>query len=294
MPNVPWFIGVFTLLFLGWLITIGPEAGNVEKPFLEPPPPIGEGGTYGPSLSAPKKEAEKTYVDMGGNTILKQDSLLGEQIALSGYYLGNSTNPNEEYLVIIASDSNTRPVNITGWKLQSAITGRSTVIDRGTYLFRSGQVNTEQSVFLNPGDRAFVVTGRSPVGVSFKLNACTGYLEQFQNFAPQLPLQCPHPLEENFPTGPQGLSNECIDYLRLFPRCAIHTLAIPPQFSGLCQDYIQKVTYTECVEKHKSDSNFYKPEWRIFLKRDAEMWKERYETIYLLTESGKLVDSISY
>src|SRR3989338_1597539 len=282
MPNITWFISVFVLLFVGWLIFIGPQEISTQKPFLEPPSPLGSGKTYGPNSLVSNFEntnTKTTGIEEVGEGTPATDPLFGGQVSLVLGSSGNSANPNVEYVGVIASPNNTHPINITGWRPKSAITGGETSIGQGTTLSYWGKVNFEQPIFLNPGERAIIVTGRSPVGVSFKLNSCTGFLEQFQNFAPKLPLQCPHPLEENYPTGLNGLNDACVDYLKSFPRCAAHIKAIPVQFGGVCQDFIQTITYTGCLERHKNDSDFYKPEWRVFLKRDEELWKDRRETI---------------
>lgn len=295
MPNLSWFFGVFIVLFAAWIFTGGP--GDPQKPFIEPPPPLGQGGTYGPgetSVSSPTNESVK--VDSNQKNAPGQALLLGGQISLEALYSGNSNNPRGEYLEIAASPNNTEPINISGWKLQSAVTGKGTSLGKGAYLVYSGQVNTEQPIFLNPGEHAYVVTGRSPLGVSFKLNRCTGYFEQFQDFAPSLPLQCPHALEGALPSGIYTLNEACIEYLKLFPRCITNQRSMPLQFAGTsCEDYVPKgTTYAGCVDMYKNQPNFYKPEWRIFLQRDAELWKNERETIYLLSESGKLIDSVSY
>ena len=296
MSHLTWIGSVFVILFLVWLFTGGPT-GEVEKPFLQPPAPLGGGQTYGPSGSSVSTQGQPSVqIAPSPNGTPTETSLFEGQVALNAPYSGNSKNQNAEYLEIIASPNNTQPVNVSGWKLQSAITGRSTTIGLGTYLVYAGRPNTEQPIFLNPGERAFITTGRSPIGVSFKLNTCTGYLEQFQNFAPALPLQCPLPLEENLPTTPpNGLNDTCLEYLNQFPRCAAHVASVPVQLAGVCADYItEKVNYTGCVGIHKNDANFYKPEWRIFLGRDQELWKDQRETLYLLNGSGKLVSSVSY
>jgi len=151
--------------------------------------------------------------------------------------------------------------------------------------------------FLSPGEKAIIVTGRSPKGVSFRLNICTGYFSQFQNFTPSLPKQCPLQRDEDYPTGPNGVTDICIDYLESIGRCETNVGSLPLLLASdpVCQEYISlNVHYGGCVNIHKNDSDFYKSEWRIFLGRGNALWKDRRETILLVDEEGKTVDSMSY
>jgi hypothetical protein len=70
---------------------------------------------------------------------------------------------------------------------------------------------------------------------------------------------------------------------------------MPIYLSQGCQDAIvTKLNYNSCVDMHRNDPGFYRLEWRIFLKREEELWKSKREIIKLLDETGKVVDYISY
>ena len=94
-----------------------------------------------------------------------------------------------------------------------------------------------------------------------------------------------------------GLTDACFEYIERLRRCEAHTRPLPISFTNdpICQEYVSlNVNYNACVDSHKSDWNFYKNEWRVFLGRNQELWKEKRETILLLDEAGKVVDSVSY
>ena len=55
-----------------------------------------------------------------------------------------------------------------------------------------------------------------------------------------------------------------------------------------------KINYNSCVDVHKNDATFSRLEWRVFLGRDQELWKVKRETLLLIDDKGKLVDSLSY
>jgi len=318
MPDIKWLIGILLILVFIWLISGGPGSEQSKRPFVTPPAPLGPGEDFGPefpsvqgggnrSEEAPpveneeqplqEEEVEQQEAEEEIDESPKPTPIFKEGVSFGGRGRATATNPDDEYLEIIASSKNTQPIHISNWKLKSAVTGREVSLGKGTYLPFRGQINIEDSLFLRPGERAFIVTGRSPIGVSFRLNTCTGYFAQFQDFTPRLPTQCPLPRDEDFETGPAGLNDACIDYIETLPRCTAHIQSLPLEFSNnpICQEYITtKITYNGCVELHKDDTDFYKAEWRIFLKRDQELWKEKRETILLLDEDERVIDSISY
>ena len=233
-----------------------PEAGSL-------PPPAGEGA--------------------GG-----ADSALAEKLTLS---TGSAfaENPNEEYIEIFASSANEKKIVITGLTLGNS-RGESFAIGEGAYLPYSGQVNPEQAVALEPGGRAYVITGPSPIGSSFRLNSCTGYFAQFNSFEPRLREDCPRP-EDEANTG--GLSSSCLDFIETLPSC--RQVVEVPEADNECRVWVSsEINYSKCVERHKPDQDFYKNEWYVYLKRSSEIWKARRETITLRDQQGKTVDSVSY
>ncbi len=284
---------VLALMWLGWFLMGGPESGRVRNAFLKPPAPLNTGETYGPGISIGGVQGEtKEPAEVPGT---EPKSLFVDAVSI---YVGNARagNPQEEYIEIAASGSNTQPVNITGWKLKSATSENEAVIGTGVYLPFGETVNKEDKIFLNPGDRAIIATGESPRGISFRTNTCTGYFEQFQDFYPTLPKECPYQSDEvRARAETKTLGDACLDYLDTLPRCEAHVKAAPIGVSSACNDYInERIHYRGCLEVHKNDTSFYKKEWRIFLGKKEELWKERRETIKLLDTEGRIVTSVSY
>ncbi len=211
-------------------------------------------------------------------------------------YINRSTTPDQEYVALRVDYSATTSIPITGWTLKSTSSGNLVKIPKGNYLYFSGQVNSEENIYLNKGDTMYVVTGVSPIGLSFRSNKCSGYLGQFQTFVPYIGGSCPSPRNENLSSIPNGPNNDaCFDYIDSFPNCRIQTDPLPANLSYECNTFIyKKINYASCIDTHKNDKDFYVPEWRVYLRHADHIWKDRRENIVLYDNLGKIVASLSY
>ena len=244
---------------------------------------------------------------------------------------GNSKSafqPREEYITLTAGRRNDTSIQITGWRLFNAdgerlfdSSGRvvagntnSATIGRGVEVLLPENSNSHL-VYLKPGDKAVVTSGslysrgEMDIGSGFRLNKCTGYLQRTgdYSFTPSLPLQCPNPKEVE---GFKALPETCYNYVRRLARC--HTPNTEPfrdrnhelvrnhldgntEVSRFCREFVvTNFSYGACVATHYNDDDFLKPEWRLFLNRSWEMWKNDRDTIYLFDSENRLVDHLSY
>jgi len=205
---------------------------------------------------------------------------------------GKYTKPDEEYIVITADSKNKEPIPLTGWTIKSQ-TGFDTKIGKGAYLTYERQIGAQENIFLKPKEKAYVITGRSPISTSFRLNKCMGYFEQFKDFNPSIPTDCPSAYTYKEPLAFIP-TDACLDFLERLPRCTTQ-IKIPESLQVECKDIVTKRTnYDYCVNTYKNDSDFYQPEWRIYLNRDDEIWKQKRETISLFDEKGELIAQKSY
>ncbi len=203
----------------------------------------------------------------------------------------------QEYLIIANQSQNNVPIVITGLQVQGVQSRLNVRIPQAWLLLFPDTSGEGEPVTLKPGERAYLITGRSANGKSFQLNKCAGYFEQGLNFAPPLPISCPRPINDPLPEPPNHLSENCLEYLQTIPACTTHSGSFPPnlQNDGGCQRYIQTHTsYDRCVSLHKNDSDFYSGEWRLYLGRDENLWSLRHDTIELKDRDGKLIHSYSY
>ncbi len=211
-------------------------------------------------------------------------------------YINRVSDPSQEYIAIQESGLATTSILVTGWVLKSTSSGASVTIPKGTYLYFVGIPNTEDNIYLNPNDILYLITGVSPNGASFKLNKCSGYLGQSQTFIPYLGYSCPAARDEDYSSIPKTQPNDaCLDYIESFPQCKTQTESLPINWSYECTKFIyDKLNYPSCVNTHKNDKDFYKNEWRVYLKRSERLWKDRREEVILYDDMGKIVDKISY
>lgn len=234
----------------------------------------------------------------GGNGgTAKPTTILNASLKVSSS-VAKKTDPDDEYVEIIASSENTGKLLITGWSLEGK-RGFNISIGKGVSLISPNLTTSGQSIYLDPGAKAVITTGFSPVGYSFRLNKCTGFFEESNSFTPRLPKECPYPKDEELPKSIEN-NDDCLDLIEKIGRCQTvdlnpFTSSFPSAlYSPSCVNYLATINYGACVATYKGDSDFYKNEWRVFLNRNSDLWKSRRETIKLFDGAGQEIDSYSY
>lgn len=314
MHDAWFFVGVFVFIFVIWIATGGPlHPLAFSGPTLSLPDSLG-GGSYisfpHASLGIGNSDVSlpgSSYGGAGGNTTPLPLFVGGSVFGTPSIYRGivtmshsvsgaGSTDPSHEYLEISVSQNAGVPVDISGWSVMSDATGASMPIPKGTEVPSSGTVNAAQDIVLAPGDRAFIISGQSPIGASFRENKCIGYYSAFQQFYPALPQNCPLPSTELSSTYGVGYIRDaaCIDYVQNLSRCQV-VLTPPVGASSACQSFVvQYLNYNGCVTAHRADADFAGTTWHIYLGRTNSMWRRQHELVKLLDTKGNTVDAFSY
>lgn len=301
-----------------WFIT-GGVARMKQGLFLTPPTLTEESKVYGevpsfwdflrkPSVNLPatseekiqseikkaQDEAEQIEYDIEKIKEKERTSIYKDKVEISRNY-GSRSDADEEYIKLKVNNLAGEKINISNWKLRSGMTGVEISLGNATKMPYTSRENYEQAIFVEGGEEIIIVTGRSPIGFSFQVNKCSGYLEQFQDFQPSLTKNCPRVEDDNLPfSGPNAFNDGCWDYIDSISKCET-PLDFPLDLQYECRSYlITHLNHNTCIDDHKSDSDFYKPEWRLFLKRSVELWKNQREIIELLDSEGKIVDTYSY
>ncbi len=204
-----------------------------------------------------------------------------------------SNNPNQEYVEVINNGQN--PIDITGWKIHNNDTHQDVTITHSTNLYSAQFTNDQDDVLLYPGEQAYIITGRSPIGYGIRANICSGYLSQTNTFTPGLYTQCPTPQQESVGITKSPINNNCLDLIDQTAACSIHSQALDNTYTSQCQQFFSTtLTYQGCVDLHKKDSDFYSPKkWYVYLNRDSTLWNVERESVTLIDNTGKSVQTIA-
>ncbi len=254
-------------------------------------------GTIGQTANKTTKPSVlDNYFDFQAvGTSTEANSLYASDVTLS-VGRAKDADPQKEYIIIKTSRNLKNPVTISNWTLESVTSGITAKIGEAAQLPFLGMMNANGSITLPAESTVYITTGRAPNGTSFRTNTCTGYFEQLQDFEPFLARECPTPENEMLLFPQQTLGNDqCIKFVQSLPRCAMRLTEIPPTTGSLCQEFVlNQLSYNGCITNHRYDPSFYKNEWRVFLGRSQELWKNTHERIRLLDQNGKLIGSITY
>ena len=250
------------------------------------------GGVPGTSI---EPSSGSSAVDAGAvSGAGEQSSTAGPGVSILDYSGARASDPQQEYIVLYANQANAAPVSISGWQLRSARTGRTVPIGGGVETALTGQPASPSVITLAPGQSAVISTGRSPVGISFRENKCTGYLAQFQSFAPALTQRCPSPQAELQTHTDLVNDRQCLFAAGSIAPCRA-VVQPPSAVSDACSMFLQQnFTYNGCVNAHRNDPDFGGGQWRIYLGQTTEFWNNAGDKIDVLNMQGKVVSSVMY
>lgn len=305
--NVLLIAGIILFVFLAWTSTGGPERSISWQPAFTSPFTLASSSISDTGAERSERDAERELARIQDEVVDLQRSAVSaarfgpaspykDRVMLTLGTSATSDDPDREYVTISVSTKEEEAVNVTGWRLSSSAEGRTIPIPTGVNLPRSSIVNVEEAVALQPGDRAIVIVGESPVGYSFRENMCTGYFDQFQEFYPALAHQCPYAVDDfdRFYYGSARTLDSCRAYLRNANRCEIPR-DIPSSLGGECEAFIDThLDYNGCVDMHLGDRDFLSSTWRVYLERESGFFTADHDTVKLLDADGKTVDLVSY
>lgn len=210
----------------------------------------------------------------------------------------NVRNPEtfDEYITLSSNLDRGEVVAISGWRLRSLVTGSEVVIGGASNNPIVG-LRSEDPIVISRGARVIITQGNSPIGTSFRVNKCSGYLEQKKNFSPALSTyRCPAPIEDAPPLS-RDFDNECLDYIESLPICEEPRERDTPEdrLTHACEQYIEtQINYESCVINHRNDLDFFEQEWRVYTRARGIFWLEKRDKIQLIDNEGRVVDTIDY
>jgi len=296
VKRVLWWLLWFVIVLLIVLFLIGGGIGKIAAAARQIGHPLSSGGALfmlpwqvpipqGPDISniTDSSESPSPSADIG-NPSPYQDTF---SVSTDG---ADSGDPKTEYLKIQNSGQGT--VDITGWSLQSVLSGVRAYLPRGAAFFEMGALNEQGDIAVAPGGIIIVSSGLSPVGTSFRENECSGYLGELQTYTPAIGISCPDPSIDI--AQAQSYGQSCADFVSSLPSCTFPQ-SVPSNLSLGCQQFVQTTfSYNGCVQEHDSESGFSRNSWRVYLGATHELWRNDHDTIRLLDAQSQVVAVTSY
>lgn len=200
----------------------------------------------------------------------------------------NSNNILNGFLVV--TNYSSKRVNVTGMSIKNK-NNEVFYIPQAAKYFYSASGNYLEDIILESNQSLTIYSGSSPIGSSYQLNKCMGYLNNYYTFSPKLPNECPKPLAQDI----ANLSGNCRDYIKTLPICAApDTSNLKITQDSTCTTYlINTFNYASCAAIYRLYPDFLKNSWHAYLNRSNFM-NNISDEIYLLDKGGGLIDKIKF
>ena len=222
-------------------------------------------------------------------------SVYSQHIRIGNVAYSDSGTLASEYIYLYNADSGKEiSISISGWTVENS-RGNHYAIGNGYAIpfFDAAAV----SIRLRPGDGAYIHSGSSPIGISFRENRCTGYFNETHSFTPSLSGSCPRYDVSKM----LQFSDACIRYIENAQNgCRV------PQISGIesgvlnetnddCSTFIsENLNYDGCVKNFRNATDFARPTWHAYLQRTQKLWRGLHDKIILRDDQGLIVDAYQY
>lgn len=195
---------------------------------------------------------------------------------------------------ITADYSLTTPLNITGWSVRGNKSG-SIFIPRAVADYNPNTFVAQQNadIVLESGGRVYVYGSQSPISNNFRLNKCTGYLNEHYIFNPNLPNECPRVSSTRLTL----LSGKCQDAVRSLNACITPNPDELNRINGIvedeCRTLIIRQNQSACYTDHRAEVDFFSKEWRVwngnYIPFDVD-----HDRLILFDKNGLVVDEYTY
>lgn len=191
-------------------------------------------------------------------------------------------NNEPENITLISNITGSQTIDVTGWVVQA--NRASQVIPQAVRTLDVLRPSLAGDIVIAAGDILNIYGTGSPIGANFRLNRCSGYLQDRFNFIPELPRDCPAIQRSDI----VAFTGSCQDYLLNLPSCREPVASAVPPNDSLCRYFINNLNYLGCVDRYKNTAAFLKNEWRVWLGNN--FIDNLHDRLLLLDKSGKLVD----
>lgn len=194
-------------------------------------------------------------------------------------------------ITLSSSLSKGEKANITGWKIKS--NKKEIITPQAIEIYEPGGFGEVKEIVLEGSNYLYFYSNRSAIQKNFRLNKCTGYLEDSYDFNPPIPKNCPTIPRSEF----TNLSGACQSYIFSLGSCELPNANTYNSFPGndegnACRQALNTISFNSCFDKHKNDSDFLSNEWRIWI--GDSILDSQHDRLRLLDKEGLLVDEYIY
>ncbi len=182
--------------------------------------------------------------------------------------------------------------NITGWHIKNN-KGVSIYMPKAVSNFNLRGAWFESDLVLAPNNYVYVYNSQSPIGRNFRLNKCTGYLNNYYKFMPNLPNSCPRIDRGEI----ISFSGKCQNILTSLGSCKEiknsdwNTLVGDEEAN--CRAYVSNFNYGGCYSAYYADRDFLSKEWRVWLNTNIS-FDMAHDRLLLFDNNGLLVNEKIY
>jgi len=245
-----------------------------------------------PAVQDPVPEPEPVIVPPKGFSVDDMSSFydlvtLSQVQKASSYY-----NNSGSFSMRGAYSLGDQMVDVTGWHVKSN-RGNPIWIPQIVEYYSPGGPFAEKDIFIGKSDRVYVYGAPSPVGRSFRLNKCIGYLNNHYEFEPALSRSCPSAPRSDM----ANLTGRCQSFLTSLWGCEEPTPEEINEYSNPkdagCGGYLEYKTYNGCYAAHRGDPDFLSKEWRVWVNQDFG-FDSSHDQVVLYDSAGKVVDVYTY
>lgn len=255
----------------GQVVTTGGSVSSI---------PSGTGRGSATVVSSPTNSGPLPPLPTGVSS-LRLSSYYG-RVKLGTVRAGSPTSQGQ--VSLRANFSSGEKINVTGWYLKARNGGW--YVPKAVNVYDPTGLSEPGDILLGRGEVVNMYTNTSPIGANLRLNTCTGYLNNTNKFSPGLPKQCPGADAATL----KNFSSQCQDYVP----SAVSSCKFPksnpplPYFDEGCREYLQRFNYKGCFGLYRSEPNFLKGEWRVWM--GSTFLNSRHDRLFLLDENENVVD----
>ncbi|MBI1838997.1 MAG: hypothetical protein HYR95_01705 [Candidatus Colwellbacteria bacterium] len=256
--------------------------------FERPPAKIEKPPVTIPATPAPLQEIPEYLIPAG----FKRDTLSPyfrkARISSASYYAASG---QPTTITLSSSLGKDEKLNITGWKIKS--NRREVSIAQAIEVYEPNNLGLMEDIILKGNNYLYLYSNESAIKRNFRLNKCTGYLENLYDFNPALPKSCPTiPRSES-----TYLSGSCQSYIFSLGNCQLPDANIYNSFPGTdagnaCREFLNTISFDACFNRHKNDPDFLSAEWRLWV--NDNILDSQHDRLWIFDKKGLLVDEYIY